>query len=747
MTKAHLTPDHKAMGGARTQSNDGPDAHKYLWAGHIVHVDVETMVCSVRLDSGEGERHDVPLPAPGGSGPRSWSGSVPEVGTKVLLGWKKYSHRAFKPYIVEFITTGVFTAREYEPFSSVDPSDLAEVLQESPDLADIPGVNTEVIRMKLRKVYSGDYLASSSGGSDFILDRSALLTNRAGNEFVLRDADQTAVLQSLNEFVSNAAGYYRRGLIKRNGFNILPDVFGPNFDEAFIAAATDAKAAADGIDFHGIGINHVISPDSPAFPLLLDQGLIKTNSDGDGVTNFPTDPDDSSWHGWPFVVTSDGQRISYITRGDHSDSFAQTDECYVEDRMELRHASDGVMAVTEEGDGVQIDKVHPVFIERVYGTVVGNDPHSDAGRLVYKQILKMRVFDTQDQESPSEGPKFEAIDMLLHHPQCDTVALAHLLRIQSPTSGNQFTFGISKEGRVFCHIPKSLDGEPQEVGKSIDLNVQGLIKMIVGADHNHENASMDIKLQGGLIIDIGRLSDGKSVHLKMGGKVKTEYGGNDANGVAHETIVGGSSMTVVSATCTKIVNGSDYELLGGAKTLETTGYSMNVGAGGLKNKVAGDYGMSVIGKSNEQYAQICMRTNALGCLKTTLTGIDSSTVLVGSSARTVVAGAGILDTVATGNMAGTVGAGNMAYTVGTGNFAATVGAGALSLTCGGGPLNATSGAMFNMTAPIANFTAAITKLGAAVVGGIVAGIPGPPSPHLDYITGLPILGQPTHLIG
>ncbi len=75
----HMSPDHKAIGGARAFSNDGPDAHKYLWAGHILHVDVETMVCSIRLDSGEGERHDVPLPAPGGSGPRSWSGSIPEV--------------------------------------------------------------------------------------------------------------------------------------------------------------------------------------------------------------------------------------------------------------------------------------------------------------------------------------------------------------------------------------------------------------------------------------------------------------------------------------------------------------------------------------------------------------------------------------------------------------------------------------------------------------------------------------------
>ncbi len=457
MSNLLLSPDHKALGGARSQSNDGPDAHKYLWAGTILHVDVETMVCSIRLDSGEGERHDVPIPSSGG-GPRSWSGSVPEKGTKVLLAWKKYSQRSFKPYIVAFLTTGIYTSREFEPFSSVNPSDVDQVLNDDPELGDIPGVNLGVTRLKLRKAYSGDILSSSSSGSDILLDRDSLITNRAGNEFRLRDSDQTSIHQTINEFTSNAAGYYRRGLIKRSSFNILPDVFGITDDPEIIAAQTLESETKDNIDFFGIGVNRTISADSPAIKILQDQGLIKLDSNGNGIPNFPTDPDDGAWHGWPFVVTSDGQRISYITQGDHSDSFAQTDLCYVEDRIELRHCSDGIMSVTEEGDGVQIDKVHPVFIEDVKGTVVGNDPHSDAGRQLYKQILKMRVFDDQDQGYPSSGPKFESVDMLQHHSQADTMALARLFRVISPTSGNQFAFGITKEGRVHCHIPKSLDG-------------------------------------------------------------------------------------------------------------------------------------------------------------------------------------------------------------------------------------------------------------------------------------------------
>lgn len=742
-----MSPDHRHLGGARDGSNDGPDAKKYVWAGHVVHVDTESMVCSVRLDSGEGERHDIPIPASGGGGPRSFSGAIIEVGSKVILGWKRYSARSFKPYIISILPPGVYTAREFGPFSSIDPDDLSDVLNESPELKNVPGVNTDVIRLKLRKAYSGDVLHSSREGADILLDRNALLTNRAGNEFVLRDSDQTTVHQTINEYTSNAAGYYRRGLIKRTSFNILPDIFGATFDQEQIASQTLNFDENDQIEFYGIGVNRKISPTSPAFSLLLDRGLIKVDSEGFGIPNFPTEVSDSDWTGWPYVVTSDGQRISYITAGDRSFGFDQTDQCYTENRMELRHVSDGIMAVTEDGDGVQIDPVSPIFIEDVCGTVVGNDPHTDAGRLLYKQILKMRVFDDPDQNTPSTGPKFEPVDMVQHHTQADSMALARLFRITSPTSGNQFAFGISKEGRVFLHVPKSLEGETQDSGKSIDANIAGLLKMVIGSDPNSDNCSLDLRLQGGLALDIGRFSDGKSVHLKMAGKVKTEFLGQDSEGVAQETVVGGSAISVVSATNTKIVNGSDYEVIGGAKVLEASGYSLNVGAGGDKKKVAGDLGLTVLGRTNEQYALLCMRTNALGSTKLTLAGVDSSTVLVGSMTRTVVAGPGIVDTVTTGNYINTVGVGNMVMTVATGNLTATVGAGSLSLTCGAGPINVTSSAMFNVTAPITNILSPITKMGTIVVGGIVAGIPSVPGPHLDYITGVPILGMPTHLIG
>lgn len=730
-----ILPNMKTLGGARQQSNDSDDAHAYLWAGRIVHVDSETMVCSIRMETSEGEYHDVPIPGPGGSGPRCWSGNIPEAGTKVVIGWKKYAARGgtYVPYIIEYITTGVFPARDYEPFSTTTPEDREATLQLFPDFADQTGARLDVVRLKLRKAYSGDYLAQSSGGSDILLDKDAHITNRAGNEFRLRDSDQTSILQTINEFTSNSAGYYRRGLIKRNAFNVLPDVFKRNL------ASNQAEKPDD--SYFGKGINKTISLDNPAFEKLHGFGLIKD----DGSLNFPVDPTLSGWPGYPYVVTPDGQRISYVVHGEHDLSYSDTDLAYTEDRMEMRHASNGVMSVTEEGDGFQIDIDQTLpYIEDVKGTIVGNDPYSDEGRPFYKKILKMRVFDSSDQASPSSGPKFEEIDMVQSPHEADSMALARLFRIRQPTgNGNGFCYGISKEGRVFIHVPKSLSGEADDKNKSVDLNIQGLVRAIIGSDPNSHNASVDVKLQGGLILDIGKLDDGHSLRVKYAGKVITDYGGDGL-----EKHVGGSEYEGITGSKLSKIDGSSYKVIGGADAVDALSIGHNAGFGGLKQKSAGDYGLTVLGKTSVQHAQVGFVTKALAWTEMMLAGIDSKTVLVGSISNTVVAGAGILNNVITGSITNNIGAGNFTVNVGTGNMAATVGAGNLALTAGAGVVSITAGISTTIkSAAVTSITSPITKIGVASVGCAVAGVPGPPGPHLDFLTGIPIFGIPTIFIG
>lgn len=722
-----------APGGARTMSTTHPDAKKYLWTGKILHVDPETMCCSISLSTGSNEFHDVPLPAPGGGGPRSWSGVIPEPGTKVIVGWYKVGSRGHKPVIIEVLTSGVFPAREYEPFASVDPEQAAEALELYPELEDDPHYNWEPIRLKLRKAYSGDFLASSSGGADILLDRDFTSSNRSGNEFKLRDSDQTAILQTINEFTSNAAGYYRRGLIKRNAYTFLQDLF-PLTDE------TIGKAPYDiGED---VLFAQKVPTDSPAFGILREFGLItedgtRTFDIQDGVVEFP------------YVVTSDGQRINYVTASDFTEGFDASGFAYVEDRKELRHISNGIMPVTEEGDGFQIDLDKEVFIEDVHGTVVGNDFTTIDGRKTYKKITRMRLFTDPLQGEVSPAPVFEPLDTLEDLKYIDSQALARLYRIQAPNNSNQYAFGINKEGRVFLHVPASQTGTIDDKGKSIDANIQGLLKAVIGKDPNTE-LSADLVLVGGLNLTIGRGPSGNSINLTLDGPVsRTITNINSAENTPAESLT-------VDGSCSKTVSGNDFTYVrgnivrksGASDTSEASSITHNAGTGGYKLMSAGDLGITVLGQAQENYAQLKYTKLTLGTIKQSVSGIDSNTMLAGSITRTVVAGTGITDTVTAGNMDLTVATGNMNLSVAAGTLNISNASGSLSINAAAGPITLNSSITTTINSGVSTvINTPTTKIGVSVSGNAVAGIPGPPIPHLDYITGIPILGIPTVVIG
>jgi hypothetical protein len=733
-TPINMSPDpNRAPGGARQLSANHPDAKKHLWSGRILHVDTETMCCSISLATAPGEVHDVPLPATGGGGPRSWAGSVPEPGTSVVVAWKQVGSRTFQPVIVQILTSGVYSAREYEPFSTVPPEWSSEALGLYPELADDPHYNLDILRLKLRKMYPGDFLASSSGGADILVDRDISLSNRSGNEIVLRDSDQTTVHQTINEFTSNAAGYYRRGLIKRNAFSFMQDLF-PLNEHTLGAAPYDL----DPVEL----FNQKVPSTSPAFTTLRDFGLIdetgiKTFNVTDGLAEYP------------YIVTSDGQRINYVTSGENTNGFDSWPHAYIEDRKELRHVSNGIMAVTEEGDGFQLDGEKEVFIEDVHGTVVGNDFSTDAGRKLYKKILKMKLFSDPGQMDPSPGPVFEALDNVQDQHLLDSKALARLYRIQAPESSNQFAFGIDKEGRTFVHIPASQAGDtPDEKGRSLDLNIAGLVKAIIGKDPNTQ-LSLDLVLNGGLNIEFGRGPKGNSNTFTMYGPIyRNIVGDNTQDGTPSENVsVGGSSSKTVSGSDFTYVRGTVARVSGASDTTEADSIMHNAGSGGYKMLVSGDHGITCLGKSKEMYADQKSSKFALGCEKVVVAGADDNTIIAGNYTRTVYAGQ-ITDSVTTGNISLNTATGNLSASVITGSIGITVGTGSLALSCAGGPTSISSSVTTTITSGVSTvINSPTTKIGASVAGFAVAGVVGPPGPHIDYVTGLPILGIPTMVIG
>ncbi len=284
----------------------------------------------------------------------------------------------------------------------------------------------------------------------------------------------------------------------------------------------------------------------------------------------------------------------------------------------------------------------------------------------------------------------------------------------------------------------------------MDANILGLLKAVIGADEN-SGRSIDLRTMGGIRAEIGSFQDFAtgspeqvSVDLILHGKIRTTYAGTQGR----ETMVGGSDFRSASGSTLDVIGGNAVRNVGGSEAVEASSITHNVGFGGYKMKSAGDVNRTVLGKTTELYGQLRQSTFALSDAKTMLAGVDSQTVLAGGITRTVLAGAGITDTVAAGNMLSSVAAGNMGMTVGAGNLTATVGAGNLALSAGAGAATMTGGVSATVASGvIINIASPITKIGIVPVGCVVAGIPGPPAPYLDPLTGLPATGIPTVLIG
>lgn len=739
-----LGSDPNILGGDGMTGHGKSVSRHYLWAGYVVHVDTETMACSVRLETGYGDRQDVPIPASGGAGPRSFAGCLPEKGSKVLIGWKRYGNRDNVPYIVATLPPGTYLAKDYSPFSSADPEEVQDALTLDPGLKNDPHLNLDVVRLKARKGYSGDFVASSSSGADFILDRDVYFTNRGGSEMRLRDSDQTLVVQTVNEFTASSAGYRRLGLIKRNALNLLPDLYLSGETEDGVVRGQDvedffAQKAAESPDGN-VYVDNVLT-DSPAFKKLKEFGLV------DDSGNVVFDNQENALL-YPYIVSPDGQRSSYVVDFERDSTLVEAAEAYVEDRQELFHTHNGIMAVTDEGDGVQID--HPlerVFIEDVKGTVVGNDAYTGPGRQLYKQILTMSIFgDADDWVNPEETPSFSPVDTLMSGNEAKTKALARLFRIKCPADdSSQYTFGITKEGRVYLHVPRSKTGLPGEVGRSLDASIAGTIKAIVGADP--ERISVDFKSTGGIRLDVGAFQDTNgdsvSVDVTYQGKVNTTYAGT----AAAQTTYNGSKFDSIGGQRTTFVRGSDVTVCSSTKSIRAENMRLDIGTGGIATRSAGDVDQTTLGRTTRQYALLRQTTMALGQTTVSLAGVDSYTMLVGSKSTFVAAGNYSVGT-GTGNYSIAVGAGNLSATIGAGNLALATGAGSASLVTAAGSASVASSVNTNVVAgAVANVTAPVVKVGAAIVGSAVAGVPGPPAPHFDYITGLPLRGVPTVLIG
>lgn len=448
--RSHISPG-EMRAGMRGGDNDATNP-SINWAqlafsvARVKEIQYEEFKCTLVILTGESDIFEytgVDLTLPGG-GRRHFFGAIPERGDLCLVGWaaRESSGTASvrTPIIVGWVPPAPWMGQEWLPFSRYSPG---EGLDTPKERAVATGL-AERVRFKLRHVGPGDVLATSSGGSDLVLDRSVLLTNRRGSELRLRDEDSAFVVRSIVEFHAQAGTRVYSGPVQREARLLPSELFsdGTYWDSPI----PQVDAESNPVPSSSLGT-------SP-FPIgFLTPGLIflrgspgtpKSAFEESVGTTLSNRIDPFDFLQWGTFVDNAGfrvesrttpqvvyggkalYRVGLLPGGDlpvtgTANAVASTfesdptPESLSEYRVEVTHSTRGLLPVTEQTDGFDAERLpnqvptagNPLggstaspFVEWVLGSVVGNDAFSLTGRALYGVPLRPVVFDTGGGVSP-----------------------------------------------------------------------------------------------------------------------------------------------------------------------------------------------------------------------------------------------------------------------------------------------------------------------------------------------------------
>lgn len=680
----------------------------------VTRVDELELKCDLKVLTGGGERVEIDL-TQGQAGPRSFWGGIPEVNSMVIVGYRRRHKQLYEAVILGYIPVGKRSAMRFDPLSSADPS---EVSAEDADL--YRKVFTPQTRYKRLKLGPGDVGGMSAAGSEFTLTRDVRMANRAGDLFELRDSDRTLVSQALHR-VENEAGVLRlSGPVRRSGFYLPSDIF---------SSGQTLKTTTDRY-FGGTVLKRLTVSADTAFDIINNAEQFPPVTYSNGRRAF-------------YPSTSPGVNFEDAATGAGS-------EPYTEDRLEMTHTTDLTQEVREEIDGFQMDR-KPIYIERVLGTLVGNDLSSDTGLQQYGQLLRPKIFD----DFLATGTGGFTTEAVARSPIDDSEAYtttgAYLLRITPPPNPagrndtmSAFAVAVSKQGKLFVNIPGSRVEKYASGTKNVsaEVNMEGALKMRLGASQP-DGIALHLTLEGGAIFDFRGGASGAGLKFRTHSSYVIEAQGvQDNNNVAYSEQLQGNRESFTAADSIQNVAGAKVTTVNGGYSVLADRFSVNAQSGFGLN--AGGIDVLSSGKSQYQYAQQVLETIVLGG--------KISTILAGGLVETVTVGARTINVLG-GAMATNIPAGAYSVTVGTGAISITTAAGALSLAAAAGAVSVSAGLAMTLTAGLAmNITApiAITLTSAQVLVGTVAAPLGvcrgapmmpPGSPSLDWITGLPLQGS------
>lgn len=425
------------------------------------------------------------------AGARTFCGVLPQPNDNCVIGFApKESGRTRQPYIVGWLIPGTAAGYDWVPEQPGSPLEQpgTQAMQDR-----LEGLFTKR-RHKLHNFAPGNGVMSSAQGADLVLDESATLVNRRGNELVLRDQDQALVVRSLQQFHAGAGFRIYGGMVQRDASLLPTQMINDGTHWASYAQLEEDGTPAGWEDLGESDLNslnpatifqrdpdtgeplhdQIVSQDLNPYD-VLPRGLFIT-SEGTLFDRLVTP--DAVYGGKPIFRVSQDAGNSNTNRPNAILGDVPT---FTEYRIEVAHTSDGTLPVTEQTDGVDIDRLPDSvpttgnaanvaaaspFVEFVLGTVVGNDPTGE--RTQYGVPLKAQIF-----ENGVYNPKIVAARDTPEEEQ-----LAVLLRVKNPSNleSPPAFWGITKGGALKSYFPGHGSETAQEhyqTGKTVHCGSTG----------------------------------------------------------------------------------------------------------------------------------------------------------------------------------------------------------------------------------------------------------------------------------
>lgn len=754
----------------------------------VTFVDYETLRVSIRTVTGE-EFTKLPFTMTfPGAGARRFFGAMPEVGDMCVIGYMATSGIQKVPVILSYYVGGSAAGYGWWP---TQPFGVDEAAFPNKTRELFAGI-VDRQRHKLRHMRPGEVVASSSQGSDLVLNEGVLLTNRRGNEIRLRDQDQAFLVRAVAEFHALAGARVYAGTVQRDA-RLLPSAVvsdGMVYDSTRLLDAEGRPIPVTASTTRNIATQ---SPSGTYLPHpVFSTGIPMGTASPTSVLRNGLIIDETGFvDRTPAVAraTYGGKQLFRVAMASGlpgvANSAVDSDlPTLAEYRVEVAHTTDGTLPVTEQTDGFDADRLpqtdprqaalpattrspNAAFVEQVLGTVVGNDPYSVKGSAQYGLPLRPVVFDGA-QANPS-------MTSAIGTPLGDHAATMFRVTPPYPLDPNlqQTWWSVTKDGRVRASVAGPAGTNSAEVA------FQNGVRMSMGVSAGSRSLDVDA---GGLVrLHSQRGDDTSNVGVEVSsdaGAVRIFAGGNETSSgpIQRMAPTGGGEGSAPGLT----LEAKQNVLIKAGKSVTISAVELNIRDNGRLKLNANDaVDISSTGKVGTTAKVVA--TTSTGKTTDTFSGPTDSLPTNGALRETTFAGTpltgfvgGVADqytmvygdrfeSFALGNDTTLIGTGNITKATTTGVFTASGTGNSIVLGPAGAAVIAATGAASLTAAAGAAFITGVSSVSIASIGPTsVRGLPvtlsasgGKAGPivsgaDLDPLTGLPLItfgmGSPTHLL-